>query len=114
MANCWIALTTVSSRQEGERLANVLVEERLAACVNVIGPVASIYRWENKVERDQEALLFMKTTAAGVKPLQGRVLELHPYDTPEFLAFEVGAGFAGYLAWVVDSVATAGPGEPEP
>lgn len=111
MADCWIALTTLPNREQGEHLAGTLVEERLAACVNVLGPVASIYRWEGKVARDEEVLLFIKTTAAGVAPLQTRVLELHPYDTPEFLAFEVGAGSVGYLAWVADSVVTAGAGE---
>lgn len=112
MADCWIALTTLSSREQGERLAEALVAGRLAACVNIVGPVASIYRWEGKVERDEEVLLLMKTTAAGVEPLKGRVLELHPYDTPEFLAVEVGAGSAGYLGWVLDSVVTPGPDEP--
>ena len=113
MADCWIALTTLANREQGERLAGTLVEERLAACVNVLGPLASIYRWEGKVARDEEVLLFIKTTAAGVAPLHARVLELHPYDTPEFLAFEVGAGAPGYLRWVADSVVTAGAGEPE-
>ena len=114
MADCWIALTTLSSRERAEQLAEALVAERLAACVNVLGPVASIYRWEGKVERDEEVLLFIKTTGAGVAPLQTRVLELHPYDTPEFVAFEVGAGSAGYLDWVVGSVASAGPDAAEP
>ena len=107
MPDCWIALTTLASRESGEQLAATLVEERLAACVNVIGGVASIYRWEGKVERDEEVLLLLKTTAAGVLPLRARVLELHPYDTPEFLAFEVGAGSSGYLDWVADSVASS-------
>lgn len=111
MADCWIALTTLSSREQAEQLAEALVAERLAACVNVLGPVASIYRWEGKVERDEEVLLFIKTTRAGVEPLKTRVLELHPYDTPEFLAFEVDGGTPDYLAWVVDSVVTAGPDE---
>lgn len=114
MADCWIALTTLSSRERGERLAETLVEERLAACVNVLGPVASIYRWEGRVQRDEEVLLFIKTTRAGVEPLKTRVLSLHPYDTPEFLAFEVGSGSAGYLDWVVGSVTAAGPDEAEP
>ena len=86
MADCWIALTTLATRDEGERLAATLVEECLAACVNVIGPMISIYQWEGKVERDTEVLLLIKTTAAGVEPLKERVLDLHPYDTPEFLA----------------------------
>ncbi len=107
MPDCWIALTTLAAREAGEQLAATLVEERLAACVNVIGGVASIYRWEGKVERDEEVLLLMKTTAAGVGPLKARVLELHPYDTPEFLAFEVGAGSSGYLDWVADSLASS-------
>ena len=107
MADCCIALTTLSSREQAEQLAKALVAERLAACVNVLGPVTSLYRWEGKVARDEEVLLFIKTTAAGVLPLQKRVLELHPYDTPEFVAFEVGSGAPDYLAWVVDSVAPA-------
>ncbi len=110
MADCWIALTTLASRDEGERLAAVLVEERLAACVNVIGAVASIYRWEGEVQRDEEVLLLMKTTAAGVGPLKGRVLELHPYDTPEFLAFEVGVGSPGYLDWVAEAMVSPSSG----
>ncbi len=112
MVDCWIALTTLSSREQAGQLAETLVEERLAACVNVLGPVASIYRWEGKVARDEEVLLLIKTTEAGVAPLKTRVLELHPYDTPEFLAFEVGAGAPDYLAWVVDSVASASERRP--
>ena len=111
MADCWIALTTLANRAAGERLAATLVEERLAACVNILGPVASIYRWEGRVERDEEFLLFIKTTRAGIAPLQTRVLELHPYDTPEFLAFEVGAGSSGYLDWVAQSVVSARSGD---
>ena len=110
MADCWVALTTLSSREQAEQLAGALVAERLAACVNILGPVASIYRWEGKVTRDEEVLLVIKTTAAGVAPLRTRVLELHPYDTPEFLAFEVGAGSSGYLDWVAESVAPARSG----
>lgn len=111
MADCWIALTTLSSREQAEQLAAALVAERLAACVNVLGPVTSVYRWEGRVERDEEVLLFMKTTRAGVAPLQTRVLELHPYDTPEFLAFEVGSGSSGYLEWVAQSVVPARSGD---
>lgn len=107
MVDCWIALTTLASRQAGERLAATVIEERLAACVNVIGGVASFYRWQGNVERDEETLLVMKTTAAGVGPLKARVLELHPYETPEFLAVEVGGGSSGYLDWVADSVASS-------
>jgi periplasmic divalent cation tolerance protein len=108
VTGCWIALTTLASREAGETLAATLVEERFAACVNVIRGVASLYRWQGKVERDDEVLLLMKTTASGMEPLKARVLELHPYDTPEFLAFEAGAGSAGYLDWVADSVAPPG------
>lgn len=111
MTGCWIALTTLASREAGESLAATLVEERLAACVNVIGGVASLYRWEGNVERDEEVLLLMKTTADGVGPLKVRVLDLHPYDTPEFLAFEVDVGSSGYLGWVADSVASPPAGE---
>lgn len=90
--------------EELRRLGERLVNERLAACVNVLGGVHSVYRWEGDVERAEESLALIKTTAGRLDALRDRVLSLHPYDEPEFLALEVGAGASSYLRWVADSV----------
>lgn len=87
-------------------LARTLVEERLAACVNIVPAVRSIYRWQGELCDDAEALMLIKTTAAQVGPLAARLGELHPYDVPEVVsvALEAGEGNAEYLAWVVENV----------
>lgn len=103
-AACWLALSTAPDGAAAERLARALVRERLAACVNLVRGVRSVYRWQGRIEEDGETLLLMKTTAAGLGALRRRLLVLHPYDTPEFLAFEVGEGSPEYLRWVADSV----------
>ena len=83
-------------------LARQLVEAQLVACVNIVPTVKSVYIWEGKLETDEEALLLMKTTAAGVHPLTDRLKELHPYDVPEIISFDIkqGEGNPDYLAWV--------------
>ncbi len=83
-----------------EALASDLVKRRLAACVNVISGVASIYRWEGKVEREEEALLVIKTSSERIDALMRALPDLHPYDTPELLALPVGAGLSSYVEWV--------------
>lgn len=85
-------------------LARTLIEERLAACVNRIPGLTSVYRWEGKVAEDEEVLLMIKTTAQGFPKLRDRVLALHPYDLPEILALGVEQGLPGYLAWVAAEV----------
>lgn len=89
---------------EAARLARALVEQRWAACVNVVPEVRSIYRWDGVVQDDAEALLIIKTTSAGLAPLQEAVRGLHPYDTPEIIALPVVAGDPAYLAWVARGV----------
>jgi periplasmic divalent cation tolerance protein len=86
------------------RLAEALVGERLAACVNRIGPVQSTYTWQGAVESASETLLAIKTTAARFDALAKRLRELHPYDVPEIIATPVCAGLPEYLAWVRGSV----------
>jgi periplasmic divalent cation tolerance protein len=100
MAGELVVLVTVPSREKGEEIATAVVGERLAACVNVVGPIVSIYRWEGKLARDDEHLLILKTTSASYDALQARVLALHPYDTPEVIALPIVAGAPGYLAWL--------------
>ena len=87
---------------KGEELARRLVEERLAACVNVVRGVRSIYWWRGKVEVDEEDLLVVKTSADALERLVKRVKEIHPYEVPEVIALPVEHGLPEYLAWVVE------------
>ncbi len=95
-----IVLSTCPDAPTASRLARTLVDERLAACVNVIGGVASTYRWQGEVRVDDEVLLVIKTMADRFEALQARLVALHPYDVPEVLAIEPVAGAAPYLAWL--------------
>jgi len=83
-----------------ERIANTLVEEKLAACVNIIDKITSIYRWEGHVERATEALLLVKGTAEQTDPMIARVREIHPYEVPEILVADIVAGNKDYLDWL--------------
>ncbi|TLX22989.1 divalent-cation tolerance protein CutA [Thermomonas fusca] len=85
------------------RIAEALVEERLAACVNLLPGLQSVYRWRGKLQRDAEVLLLIKTTRARYPALQARLPQLHPYELPELLAVESAAGLPAYLQWVVES-----------
>lgn len=92
-------------REKALEIARALVERRLCACVNVIGDVRSVYRWEGEVKDDPEALLVLKTTAAAFGVLRDTVLELHPYDLPEVIALPVSEGHGPYLDWIAAEVA---------
>lgn len=95
-----MVLVTAPDAEVAERLARALVEERLAACVNVIPGVRSIYRWEGAIEEDAELLLLVKTHEARLDALAARVKELHPYALPEVLALAAAGGSAAYLDWI--------------
>ena len=99
-----IVLTTAPDEDRADSWARTLVEERLAACVNVHGPMASFYRWKGAVERDDERQVVIKTTRDRVPALQSRLAELHPYEVPEFLVLSVDGGSDAYLDWVGRSV----------
>ena len=88
---------------EAAALADRLLEEELVACVNVIGPVTSRYRWQGKVERAEEMLLMMKTAGRLAGRLRERIVELHSYDVPEVLEFHADSGLPAYLDWVGES-----------
>lgn len=100
-----VVLVSGPDRAALETIAARLVEERLAACVNLIPAVTSVYRWEGDVRRDEEALALVKTTRPALGALRARIHELHPYDVPEVLAMPVEAGGAAYLAWIGECVA---------
>ena len=99
-----IVFTTLGGDADATVLARTLVDERLAACVNVLPAMASIYRWKGAVEQDREQLLLIKTTSARLERLQTRLRELHPYEVPEFLVVPAVGGSDAYLDWVRDSV----------
>lgn len=96
-------MTTAGSEAEAETIASALIEERLAACVNVM-PVRSVYTWQGKVQHDAEWQLVIKTRADRFDSLSNRVRELHSYDTPELIALPIEQGSADYLAWLNDQV----------
>src|SRR6476659_2406003 len=95
-----LILTTFPDDDRAKALARTLVEERLAACVNLHGPMASFYRWKGAVERDVERQVVIKTTRGRVTAVQSRVLELHKYELPEFLVLSVDGGSDAYLGWI--------------
>jgi periplasmic divalent cation tolerance protein len=99
-----IVLTTLGAADDAAGLARTLVEERLAACVNVLPGVTSVYRWQGSVEQDEEQLLVIKTTSSLVEALQVRFRALHPYEVPEFLVVPVSGGSEAYLGWLCGSV----------
>ena len=99
-----VVLTTIAAETDGPALARTLVSERLAACVNVLPLMTSVYRWKGQVEQDREQQLLIKTTAARLPALEARIRELHTYELPEFLVMTAEEGSAAYLAWVDEAV----------
>lgn len=99
-----VVLMTGPDYETTRAMAHYLVQEKLASCVNVIDGVTSVYRWQDAVEETREALAIMKTTTERVPTLKTRVIELHPYDVPEFLVLPVSEGAEPYLDWIFDSV----------
>ena len=98
-----IVLTTLPADGDAAAFASTLVEERLAACVNIGGEMQSVYRWEGQIEEDQERQVTIKTSRASVARLWERVRELHPYEVPEFLVLPVVDGSDMYLNWIRNS-----------
>jgi periplasmic divalent cation tolerance protein len=101
MTDGLIVLTTVEKSEDGERLARLLVEGELAACVQVLPEMTSIYRWENRIERAGERLLLIKTTRAAYQALEAAIKANHPYQTPEIVAVAIEAASPEYLAWML-------------
>lgn len=97
-----VVLTTLPPDADAQGFARALVEERLAACVNVLPPMESIYRWDATVEQESERQVIIKTSRERVPALWDRVRELHPYDVPEFLVLPIVDGSDAYLRWVAE------------
>lgn len=102
-----VVVTTVGASTDATAIARTLVEERLAACVHVLPPMTSVYRWKGQVEEDREQQLVMKTTGACAGALEARLRALHPYELPEFLIVRADGGSDAYLAWVAANVTPA-------
>jgi periplasmic divalent cation tolerance protein len=100
MTNARIILTTAGSQEEAGKIAHALVERRLAACVNIVPRIESVYRWQGKVEAAQEWLLLIKTRAKLYEHIRDAIKELHSYDLPECVMLEVSNGSQEYLSWI--------------
>ena len=99
-----IVLTTLGKDDDARTIATVLVKERLAACVNIVSGITSIYAWKGNISEDHEQQLVIKTSSSKVAALEARLRELHPYETPEFLVIHASGGSESYLDWVADWV----------
>jgi len=104
MTDKLLIFTTAGSDSEARRIATALVERKLAACVNVVPRIQSVYRWQGKVETAEELLLIIKTVKAQQAQVQSAIRELHSYELPECIAIEIESGSAEYLMWISDSV----------
>jgi periplasmic divalent cation tolerance protein len=103
MADFCIVMTTTSSADEAERIASALVEAQLAACVTIVAPITSVYRWKGAIQKEQEWLLLIKTMASAFQSLSRKIQELHSYDLPECIQIPID-GTAEYLGWIAESV----------
>ncbi len=102
---------TTSTEEQAASIARALVGDRLAACVNIIGPVRSVYRWRDAVEDDREFLLVIKTRTALYTKVERRVREMHSYEVPEIISLPLDRGSPPYLKWLLDSTAARGIGK---
>ena len=107
MSQAIVVFSTCASREEAERIARAIVGERLAACVQLLPAIQSIYRWQGEIEQSDEILMLFKTTSERFPALQRRVEELHSYQTPEIIAVPVTEGAEKYLTWLRDAVDSA-------
>lgn len=101
-----LVFTNLPDRAVAERIADTLVTQGVAACVNVLGECSSVYRWQGKVEHAREVPLLIKTTHAAYPQLESALRKLHPYELPEIIALPVSAGLPEYLNWVAEQTGT--------
>ncbi|HZP46444.1 MAG TPA: divalent-cation tolerance protein CutA [Candidatus Binataceae bacterium] len=106
-ATARVVLVMAGTAAEARKIARRVVEERLAACVNIVGPLSSIYRWQGRIESAREHLLIIKTRSSLFRTLENRVRQLHSYDVPEIIALPLAGGSSAYLNWLLDSTGPA-------
>lgn len=99
-----IVLSTAGSEEEAQKIARHLVENHVAACVNIVPRIESMYRWEGKIESSRECLMVIKTVSGNFSAVRDAILELHSYDLPECISIAVDDGSAAYLEWVDQSL----------
>ena len=100
-----LVLSTFPDAETARKIGRTVVEERLAACVNLLPPVESIYRWKGEIETAQETMAVMKSTTWKYQLLEARIRALHPYEVPEIVAIRIQDGLAAYMRWIDESVA---------
>jgi len=100
----YVLLSTVGNLREANKIARFLVEKKLAACVNILPNVKSIFRWQNKLDQANELLLLIKTEKSRLKKIETAIQKLHSYSVPEIIGFEITKGFKPYLEWLFKSV----------
>jgi periplasmic divalent cation tolerance protein len=98
--NALLVLTNLPDRETAQRLAGALIEKRVAACVNILAPCSSVYRWKGAVQRDDEHPVLIKTTADRYPALEAAIRAAHPYELPEIIAVPIERGLPAYLAWI--------------
>lgn len=103
--DCLLVITTLPDADSAHRLATALVEQRLAACVNILAPCRSVYRWQGRIEDSAEVPLLIKTTDARYAALEAAIRAVHPYELPEIVAVGIDRGSPEYLAWVAAETA---------
>jgi periplasmic divalent cation tolerance protein len=99
-----MATTTTTTREDAKKIAVALVEDRLAACVQIVDPITSVYRWQGAIEEEKEILLLIKTTEDLVPRIAERLDRVHPYDVPELIAAPITAGSPAYMSWLEENV----------
>ncbi|HEY2662768.1 MAG TPA: divalent-cation tolerance protein CutA [Candidatus Binataceae bacterium] len=108
MSEFVLALSTAGSADEARKIANALVSEQLAACVNIVDSIHSIYRWQGAVESAPECLMLIKTRAELLSAIEARLRDLHSYDVPELIAIPIGQGAPLYFDWLLNSTRSPG------
>ena len=103
MSAAWQVVTTIDSPEAAERIARALVDQRLAACVQIEGPCLSVYRWKEKTEESTEWMCLIKTTAELYDAVETAIQAQHHYDEPEIIATKIERGSPGYLAWIAEN-----------
>ena len=107
--NCMLVVTNLPDRASAEKLAALLIEQRLAACVNLLAPCDSVYRWRGEIQREQEHPLLIKTTQERYAELEASIRANHPYELPEIIAVSIVQGLPAYLQWVESETRASAP-----